>query len=148
MFEGKQRLLELEKTGQYLFHGSADEIEVFEPRQAYNWVNGVKEKDGEPAVFASPSIDYAISMALLTSQLDVVASAENKEAEEYTLRISVAKDTFNLLKPDRKGFVYVFNKNNFPDKNGPAEFVSHKSLKPLEKVIVTKEDLPENLEIL
>lgn len=77
----------------------------------------------------------------------MVASAESKEAEEYTIKISVAKDTFDSLKPDTKGFVYVFNKNDFPAKNGPAEFMSYKSLKPLEKILVTKQDLPERIEI-
>jgi len=147
MSPAKQRLLELEKTGKYFFHSSPDEIEKFETRQASNWVSGVKEKDGEPGVFASPSIDYAIAMSLLTTNLDVITSAESKEAEKFTIRFFVSQDTFKSLNPETKGYVYIFNKDDFPIKNGPSEFKSLVPVTFLEKSIVTKKDLPEYIEI-
>ena len=48
----RDKLLDLEKTEKYLFHGSGNSgIDIMDPRQAFNYVNGVQEKDGEPSVF-------------------------------------------------------------------------------------------------
>lgn len=70
----KEKLLELEKTGNYVFHGSGFKIEEeFEPRQAYNHKlkqDGTYDTipDGQPAVFASHIIDIAIFMAIFNSE--------------------------------------------------------------------------------
>ena len=46
---GKEKLAQLEKTGQYVFHGSPHMVEVFEPRQAMQFNRETKENipDGE-----------------------------------------------------------------------------------------------------
>src|SRR5262249_22912252 len=46
-------LVELERQGSYVFHGSGKFHKQLEPRQAYTVVQGRSVKDGEPAVFAS-----------------------------------------------------------------------------------------------
>ncbi len=66
----REKLLSLEKEGKYVFHGSPDIIKTLEPRQAYNQnkETGVMEKDGEPAVFATPYADVAIFRALINAK--------------------------------------------------------------------------------
>lgn len=66
--EQKKKLLDLEKTGKYVFHGSEYEG-MLEPRQAYNYKKGVKEKDDQPGIYASPMVDYAILMALINKKI-------------------------------------------------------------------------------
>lgn len=155
MSEGKQRLLELEKTGKYFFHGSDKDIEVFEPRQSHNDIKGVRVPDGDPAVSASPVIDYAIFMAIFsrknlpknfTSKVDT--SADSEFAKTFKLSFSATKHSLDQLTDEASGWVYVFKKEDFPFQKGPSEYRSHTHVTPIEKILVTREDLPNKIEIL
>ncbi|HEY4503570.1 MAG TPA: hypothetical protein VJJ28_00455 [Candidatus Paceibacterota bacterium] len=148
MLERKQKLLELEKTNKYFFHGSEKEIDIFKPHQAYNWRNGVKEKDGEPATFASPSVNYAIFMAIFNKKncpnelkSGVKVSAENIESNKFEITFETSRGTLANLVTNATGYVYVFDRKDFPKRNSPAEYMSHSEVTPLEKILVTKEDL-------
>jgi hypothetical protein len=155
MSPNKQHLLHLEETGQYVFHGSSNEVEVFEPRQAYTWHKGYKEKDGEPAIFASHSVDYAIFMAVVSRKnctgnyhAGVATTAKTAGSKEYNLKFKVLRETLDTFKKDAKGWVYVFKKEDFPTPNGPSECVAYSHVTPLEKIVVTPEDLPEDIQIV
>jgi hypothetical protein len=62
VLRGKEILHKLEKEGRYVFHGSARELSVLEPRQSLNKndQSGKMEPHGEPAVCATPFADIAI----------------------------------------------------------------------------------------
>ncbi len=63
----RERLLELERSGRYVFHGSARSIETLEPRQGKNFSPASRrmEPDGAPAVAATEHADIAIFRALV-----------------------------------------------------------------------------------
>jgi|SRR3989344_6858131 len=154
MTEGKRKLLELEKTGKYFFHGSPSEVEVFEPRQSHNTIDGVQIKDGDPAVSASPAIDYAIFMAIINSKncsqgssSSTSTHSNNRESDQFTLSFHVTENTWKQLNENASGWVYVFNREDFPFKKTPSEYRSHVHVSPIERILVFKEDLPENIEI-
>lgn len=136
MSEGKKRLLALEKEGEYVFHGSADVIDILEPRQAYN--NG--KKDGQEAVFATPYVDVAIFRSLtvgITSRFGI---------NGYELQYSVDGKLYRDA--DKKiGRVYVFKKEDFRDFKG-TECRCYESVSPLEVVEVGISDLPDNVKIV
>ena len=155
MLEGKKKLLELEKTGKYFFHGTGNEVEVFEPHQSYNWYGGEKKEDGAPAISASPDADYAIFMAIFNkkncpnvtrTQVDIVANDE--ESERHRLVFSATSETMANLRDDASGWAYVFKREDFPYQKGKSEYRSHVHVAALEKILVKKEDLPEPIEIL
>ena len=74
MSENKKHLLELEQSGNFVFHGSPVMIESLTPRQAYksNKETGMMDADGNPAVFATPFAEVAIFRSLING--DYVAS--------------------------------------------------------------------------
>ncbi len=155
MTEGKKKLLELEQTGKYFFHGSPNEVEIFEPRQSHNDINGVLVKDGDPAISASPAADYAIFMAIfnlknmpkgLTARTDTKAQSE--KTENFELSFTATKETLNQLNEKASGWVYVFNREDFPIQKGPSEYRSSSLVSPLERILVKKEDLPEVRELI
>jgi len=146
--KSRERLLSLEKEGKYVFHGSPDTITILEPRQAYNRSKetGNMEKDGKPAVFATPYADVAIFRALINA---------NKVSGESTSQFGIDGDklhfsaTKNLLKAARGkiGKVYVLDKQNFQDFEG-MQCRSLETNKPIEVIEVTIDDLPQNIETI
>ena len=154
MTEGKKKLLELEKTSKYFFHGSPNKVEKFEPRQSHNTIDGVKMKDGSPSVSASPDVDYAIFRGVINkkncptesiSRVDIITN--DKNTESHTLVFSATKETMANLREDASCWVYVFKREDFPIQKGRSEYRSAIHVSPLEKILVKKEDLPENIEI-
>lgn len=136
-----QEFLELEKVNKYVFHGSESLIDEFEPRQAFTVVGGRKVPDGKPAVFASPFVAYAAFMALINSTncpkgLRSVCSYSNGS---FVFKASRA--TLNQLSDQSKGFVYVFDRNDFERRNG-SEWISYNKVKPIRFVEVGIQDLP------
>ena len=152
----KQKLIELTKTGKYLFHGSGDNLETLEPRQAHNIINGEKIPDGEPAIFASPSPGYAILMAIINdkncpkkypgirARAGGVGSERNVEL--YKLKFGINKKAVDQLTENSSGWVYVFDKSLFKQRHA-GEYVSYTAVSPIEKIYVKKQDLPEDIEI-
>jgi hypothetical protein len=152
----KTRLLELEETGNFLFHGteSADEVSVFEPRQAHNFVDGEHHPDGPPAIFASSIAEYAIFRAIVNARNcpDRPKSGVSVKTNILigpTLTYWIAPATLAQVRDDAYGFVYVFDKKDFKRKDrGSVEYISLTSVKPVEKIRVTKADLPENIKLI
>lgn len=148
--EGKNRekLLLLEKEGKYVFHGSPDLITVLEPRQAYNHnqENGEMEKDGKPAVFATPFADVAIFRALTDAKDLNGDSSSQFGMEGDTLHFSATENILEHAKV-KVGNVYVLDKNNFKNFQG-TQCRSSEINQPIEVIEVTFDDLPQNIEIL
>jgi len=63
--EAKQKLLDLESSGRYLFHGSSNGgMKTLEPRQSRHFPDGKNKPDefvddGEPSVSATPYSEVA-----------------------------------------------------------------------------------------
>ncbi len=146
--EGRKKLLELEKDGKYVFHGSADVIQILEPRQAYN-INqktGADEKDGNPAVFATPNADVAIFRALISGR-DLSENSESKFGmDEQGPHFSA---TQNLLDNARSKIakVYVLDRSKFTNFEG-SQCRSEESMTPVQVIEVTGEDLPNNIGVI
>mgnify|MGYP001559648942 FL=1 len=146
--ENKLRLLELEKEGGFVFHGSGVALDSLEPRQAYNFENEKQEPDGVPAVYASGKADYAIFMALI-NEINCPSGYESSSGTiDGKLVFRASKDTLSQLSENASGWVYVFKKDQFQqrDRDG-VEFISTQSVTPLEQIQVRKEDLPQDIEV-
>ncbi len=144
---GKNVLIELEKGGNYVFHGSGFSIQEFEPRQAYDFVDGKQIPDGEPAIFAAPFADYAIFMALINKVNCPEGCRSGVTLNNKVATYRATKDTLSQLKDTAKGFVYVFNRSDFIEKN-PSEWVSYKKVMPVSVVDVTRADFLPEIEII
>jgi hypothetical protein len=155
ILSGREILKQLEALGTYVFHGSDNpNIEEMEPRQGYNHKDdGTIEKDGEPAVFASDRVDYAIFMALINSKncpdgyrssADSIRNAKG----EVELRLSTTQNGIDQLNEKSEGYVYVFHKSLFEQRSRKTEFISLLPVKYVYKIKVLKEDLPDNISII
>ena len=136
-----KEFLELQKSNKYVFHGSESLIDEFEPRQAYTVIDGRKVPDGKPAVFASPFVSYAAFMALINSTncpkgLRSICSYNNG-----SLVFKATKATLEQLNERSKGFIYIFDRNNFERRNG-SEWISRDKIKPLRFIEIGVQDLP------
>jgi len=142
----RERLLELEKTGKYVFHGSQAVIEILEPCQAggHNDETGKWEDDGKPAVFATPYADLAIFRSLINDK-----DFENKFGMKGNQRyITVDKKLIERAK-DRIGRVYVLDKSKFDqDSFIGIQCRSKESVAPSEVIEVNIGDLPKDIEII
>ena len=149
---GREELQSLEAEDKYVFHGSDNpDIDSFEPRQAYNYKNNVKEPDGDPAIFASSKADYAILKALINKKNcpgghNSSVSSSQKENGEVSLTLKASRDSIEQLNDESYGYVYIFNKDAFQREEG-AEYTSKVPVSSVKKVRVTKTDLPPHLEI-
>jgi hypothetical protein len=153
MNQEKEKLLKLEQTGEYVFHGSGELVRIFGPRQAHNFKNEVQEEDGEPAVFASSAADYAIFMAIIHKKncpQGYYSSAGQSEKDGISyLRLRATEKTLRQLDDAVYGWVYIFRKDQFtPREEGGIEYVCTHRIAPLKRVRVTKRDLSETIELL
>lgn len=104
--------------------------------------------DGPPAVFASDKAEYAIFMALVHSRNCPQGYQASSGTENGRLIFRTTQETFAQLGEDARGFVYVLDKNDFTLRDhGGVEYASAVPVKPLEKLLVTRQDLPENVQI-
>ncbi len=143
----KEELEALQASGEYIFHGTGYEIRDFEPRQAYNYRNGEQIPDGEPAVYASPSIWYAWFMAIINNINCPKGFHSGAGSRTGTLKFRATKDTLDQLNPDSKGYVYVFNKDEFI-KRDENEYFSPESRIPVRRVEVTFKDFDAPIEVM
>lgn len=150
----KEKLLQLEEAGLHVFHGSPDgDIEVLEPRQGHHVPDLTKPAealpDGEPAVAATPHSELATFRAIINRKN--VPFSHNSSFGitdgEKTFRVS-SQEVLDAAK-GKKGYVYVFDKKDFKpyDRKGQPrpdsmEWRSHTSVKSLDVVEVTSDDLP------
>lgn len=151
----KERLFELEQTGNHLFHGSPDgDIETLEPRQG-NHVPDLNKPtetipDGMPAVSATPYADMATFKAIINKKnvpISHTSGFGTSPSGEKQFRVS-SEEVLEHAK-DKKGYVYVFDKNEFEpySRNGGAneysmEWRSYNSVRPVDVIEVTSDDLP------
>jgi hypothetical protein len=142
-----QELLVLEATGKYVFHGSGHEIEEFEPRQAYNYREGKHVPDGEPAIYASPSVNYAWFMAVVNEVNCPNGHWSGAGTRTGTLRFRATQATLNQLKSESKGYVYVFNKEDF-FKRDAHEYYSLEKRAPIKRIEVTFKDFPAPIDVM
>src|SRR5665647_486162 len=109
----REKLLELEKEGKYVFHGTAVSVDELIPMQAEN----NNEKDRNPAIHASPYADVAIFMALMKKKEAPNESNVSCGTNDGVMYFGVTK---NLLE-DAKNIiakVYVLDRENFKDFQG------------------------------
>ena len=139
----KEEILELEKQGTFVFHGSADKLDFLEPRQAYTWKNDVKTEDGEPAVFASIYSDISIFMALINRENIKATYRSGYGFENNKLSFRFSKEVKDRL-INLKGYLYIFNKSDFQQKN-QAEYISNKIVKPIKILEINETFLPKNI---
>lgn len=143
--KSRERLSALEKEGKYVFHGSPNIVEALEPRQAggHNEKTGKWENDGNPALYASPYADCAIFRSLIYGK-----ELENEIGINDDNQLHFATDRKLLERAKNKiGRVYVFEKSKFKDFRG-MDCRSEETLKPIEIIEVTTDDLPHNVKII
>jgi len=149
-----EKLLQLEETGNHVFHGSPDgNIEALEPRQGTHIPDLTKPTetifDGDPAVSATPYAELAAFRALI-NRINIPFSHHSGfglKDKEKEFRVS-SEEVLEAAK-NKKGYVYVFDKNEFKPYNRTGEpsedameWRANKTVKPLEVVEVTQDDLP------
>jgi hypothetical protein len=145
MSSEKQRLDDLEREELHVFHGSGLLFEELEPRQAYTFTNGRNEKDGEPAVFASTSADYAIFMALINPSNYPISFRSSVTIEDGELKFRASKSTIQQLNESFRGYVYVFNRSDF-ELRGGNEWICTKPIKPVFVIEIGLSDFQREIE--
>ncbi len=130
----KERLQELEATGNFLFHGSPFQVATFEPRQAYTDDDGGQPTpDGEPAVFASAEIETPIYRSIFHEN-----SFESLEGS-YEIGFSNSDDGSHYIHAneaavavckENTGYVYVFKRDDFVLR-GNSEWFATKKVRPV-----------------
>lgn len=150
-----EKLKQLEEAGEHLFHGSPDgTLEILEPRQSTHTPDLSKPEDtildGEPAVSATPYADIATFRSLINHKnipFDHSSGFVMNARGEKNFQVS-SPEVLETIK-DKKGFVYVFDRNEFRpfSRNGEAkesnmEWRAYTPVKPVDVVEVDHEDLP------
>ena len=146
----KQELLALEAESKYIFHGTTADTDELLPQQA---VDNVRGPDGDPSVFGSTISQTAIFYAIINRknfEHESVTSGEsshvNSETTEIHSEYRVSKEDFKHLKDGAFGYVYIFNKSDFtPSEEDSPEHRRFEPIKPIKRIVVTKEDLPKNI---
>ena len=132
IIESKERLKELETSGDYLFHGSPHVVSRFEPRQAYTEVSGREVPDGEPAVFASSEIEIPIFRSIFhdANFADIEGSFRTGfSSEDSGVTIHANQAAMDLCK-GKEGYVYVFKREGFSQRAN-TEWMSNSSVVPV-----------------
>ena len=142
-----EKLKNLEKQSTYVFHGSENIIEEFEPRQAYTFIDGEKIIDGRPAIFASSFLDYAIFMSVINDVNCPKGFRSGCLYHENKLKFKATKETVDQLDENSKGYVYVFNKSDF-EKRNESEYICYKKIKPVEKFEVNWDYFTKEIDII
>ena len=148
MSENRAKLLALEKTGKYVFHGTTENINILEPRQAYNdnRKTNKRERDGEPAVFATPYADVAIFRSLI-NPINVKGNSSSQFGmSKKGLLFSATENLINQAEK-KIGKVYVLDKTKFKQFKG-MQCRSEETMIPLEVIEVTTKDLPKNIKTI
>lgn len=142
--EARGELHELEATGRYVFHGSPiADIKEMEPRQAFDWMTGAKQKDGDPCVATTPYADIAIFRSIVYE--DWTNFGKN---DDESLIFNASKKALEGSK-EKTGYIYVFEKDAFVPHQDPQgmEWRAHVPQKPIQIIRVSFQDLPENIHV-
>jgi len=141
--ESRKRLLDLEKQGKFVFHGSLENLETLEPKQAYSF----GKKDKSPAVFATPFTEVAIFRALINEKaLNEDSESQFGMDEKGRLHFSASQNLLDQAK-ELTGKVYVLEKSKFENFKG-TQCRSEKTVEPIEVIEVPAEDLPANIKVI
>lgn len=143
---GRERLKELAESGEFVFHGSADKVGEFEPRQAFTGFKEKRRPDGHPAVFASDEIEIPIFMAIFHKENMPQGFRSSFSMTKEGITLKATQKSLDQAKKG-KGYVYVFKKSDFEKRNG-NEWVSTKTVIPVETVMVSYEDMSKDIEVL
>lgn len=147
--KGRETLLALEKEGLYLFHGSPELVEEFEPRQAkkYDYNSKQMVNDGEPSVAATPFADIAIFRAIINNKIKTDKGQHWSlfGNDNGKLEFETTHEILELAKK-AKGFVYVFKKKDFERYNN-LEWRTGKPIKPIKIFEVDFKDLPGEIKL-
>jgi len=145
--QNKQKLIELEKSWNFLFHWSLNNIDILEPRQAYNRSKstGEMEKDWDPCICATNYVNIAIFRSLINSINIVWKSDSAFGMKEWKLYFIATKNLLEWAKY-KVWKVFILDKSDFKYHN-KIEFRSKKKIKPISYLEVWIDDLPEDIEI-
>lgn len=136
-----KELSKLEKESKYVFHGGENLIDEFEPRQAHTIIERQRVSDGKPAVFASSFASYAVFMAIINKANCPKGLRSGCSYSNRGLKFTATKATLEQLSGQSKGYVYIFDRGDFEQKNS-SEWVSYKKVKPVRFIKVDYSDLP------
>lgn len=144
----KTELLQLEAEGKYVFHGTGVDVEMLEPRQSVDTQTG---PDGNPAVFASDLVDYAVFMAIINKRnfpggIRSRVSRYGHEDGSHEYAYYVPAGALERLDESATGWVYVYAKEQFNPYKKPGEFISEVPVTAVRKVLVHRRDLPIHIE--
>ncbi|HEY9755504.1 MAG TPA: hypothetical protein V6C97_10105 [Oculatellaceae cyanobacterium] len=139
-------LIELERHGSYVFHGSGKSHKQLEPRQAYTVVDGQSVKDGDPAIFASELVDYAIFMALIGVNW-IKGCRASCNFENNRLIFGANQLTIEQLTDSTIGFVHVLERRKFEPRGG-IEWLCKSVVKPSQVLQVSVDDFHRTINIL
>lgn len=139
-------LQELERQGQYVFHGSGKRLEQLEPRQAFTTVDDQSVEDGVPAIHASELVDYAIFMALIDVNWKAGCRASCSYDNEKLLFGANAL-CLSLITESTVGFVHVFHKSKFEHRIG-IEWRCYSVIEPIAIVEVVLDDFKHQITIM
>ena len=143
------KLEQLEKEGKWVFHGSGSQIEILKPHQAHIYPKNSEEEkipDDKPAVFASPSVDIAIFMAVINRENAPKGTRSGFSGyDNGGVEFRATQDTMDQIH-DATGYVYVFDKSKFIVRS-ENESLSYDAVVPDDVVVVHENDLPKNIEI-
>lgn len=143
---GASILHKLEKTSDYVFHGSKTaDIREMKINQPYNWEDGVEKEDGPPCVATSRFADAAIFRALVYDD-----RTRFGQRDDGSLHMGATQKAMEMAR-SHQGYVYVFERKNFVPRDGDdrqMEWRSHKNEVPVQVITVGVKDLPENIDIL
>lgn len=121
-FKDYKFLEELEKTDEYVFHGSNNLQKYLEPRQAHN--SG--EPDGKPAVFASQEIIVPTFMSVFKPQEDG-DSIRCGVSDDFKISLFATQHTLDRVQEEDCGYVYIFDKSLFKHRDH-HEWISYKKV--------------------
>ena len=144
--------MNLERTGNLVFHGSGRDLEILTPQQSIDFKQG---PDRSPAIFASPAADMAIFHAIFNGRnfpdkkYVFQSGAISHDNGSFDLKFTIPKEALGELPDSASGFVYVFDRRSFLQIPGRgAEYESTTSVKPIKKIKVFKKDLTSNIELI
>lgn len=147
--QGKEKLMNLEKEGIYVFHGSMELIEELEPRQPKIFDKDKKEmiEHGESSIAATPFAEIAIFRAVISNKIKSNDGTHSSSFgyDGHQLSFRTTPEILEQSK-DAVGYVYVFKKEDFT-KFSPMEWRSNKKLKPIRTFEVHFQDLPNNIQL-
>lgn len=143
----KEKLMELEASGEYLFHGSPNKIFSFEPHQAFTDQGGNRVPDGEPAIFTSSEIETPIFRSIFhESQFDGKGGTFSMGFTNGVKPLVNANEATIEVAKNNKGYVYVFYKKDF-EPHRDTEWISKKNVTPYAVFYSSFKDIDLHIDI-